>query len=121
MCPADLWSEDADSLREALHVCILPSLIIGGRCGGRRHQVGGVRQRVLLGEGLPAAIVALVGDVTLAQFGLQLSQVQPCLIVLSSEGMKLQPQELQIMVNGLLLHLEGIIRYSASLHMPGRT
>lgn len=47
--------------------------------------MGGVGQRVLLGEGLPAAVVALVGDVTLAQFGLQLPQVQPCLIVLSGE------------------------------------
>lgn len=85
MGPADLWSEDADSLREALHICILPSLIVGGQRWGRRHQVGRVGQCVLLGEGLPAAVVALVGDVTFAQFGLQLSQVQPCLIVLSNE------------------------------------
>lgn len=44
--------------------------------------MAGVRQHVLLGEGLPAAVVALVGDVTLAQLRLQLPQVQPCLIVL---------------------------------------
>lgn len=80
--PAHLWSEDADSLCEALDICILPSLIVRGWRGGRRHEVGRVRQRVLLGEGLPAAVVALVGDVTLTQLCLQLPQVQPCLIVL---------------------------------------
>lgn len=50
--------------------------------------MGRVRQRVLLGEGLPAAVVALVGDVTLAQLGLQLPQVQPCLIVLRNVSEK---------------------------------
>lgn len=44
--------------------------------------MGGVGQRVLLGEGLPAAVVALVGDVTLTQLRLQLPQVKPCLVVL---------------------------------------
>lgn len=80
--PAHLWSEDADSLREALDVRILAPLVVRGRRGRRGHEVGGVRQRVLLGEGLPAAVVALVGDVTLAQLGLQLPQVQPGLVVL---------------------------------------
>lgn len=84
----DLWSEDADPLREALHVGVLPSLVVGGRRRGRGHEVGGVGQRALLGEGLPAAVVALVGDVTLAQFRLQLPQVQPRLIVLRNAAEK---------------------------------
>lgn len=86
--PAHLWSEDADSLRETLDICILPSLVVRSQRGGRRHEVGGVRQHVLLGEGLPAAVVALVGDVTLAQLRLQLPQVQPCLIVLRNSSEK---------------------------------
>lgn len=78
-----LRSEDAHPLGEALHVCILPALlIIRGRRGRRRHEVSGVWQSVFPGKHLPAAVVALVGDVAPAQFSLQLPQVQPSLIVL---------------------------------------
>lgn len=81
------WSEDADPLSEALHIYILPSLlIIRGRRWGRRNQVSRVRQSVLLGEHLPAAVVTLVGDVAFAEFGLQLPQVQPGLIILTNES-----------------------------------
>lgn len=45
-----------------------------------------VRQRVLLGKHLPATVVALVGDVAFAQFGLQLPQVQPGFIILAGES-----------------------------------
>lgn len=82
-----LWSEDADSLCQALDVRVLPALlVVGGRCRGRRNQVGRVRQSVLLGKHLPATVVALVGDVAFAQFGLQLPQVQPGFIVLACES-----------------------------------
>lgn len=78
-----LWSEDADPLSEALHICVLPALlVIGGRRRRRRHKVSGVRQSMFLGKHLPADVITLVGDVTLAEFSLQLPQVQPCLIVL---------------------------------------
>lgn len=43
-----------------------------------------VRQGMFPGKHLPAAVIALVGDVTSAEFGLQLPQVQPCLIVLQN-------------------------------------
>lgn len=46
----------------------------------------GVSQRVLAGKHLPAAVVTLMGDVALAKFGLQLPEVQPCIIVLEEEG-----------------------------------
>lgn len=73
--------EDADALGQALHLAVVAGvLVVGG--GGREHQVGGVGQGVLLGKLLPAVVVALVGDVALAQLGLQLAQVQPRLVVL---------------------------------------
>lgn len=78
-----LWSEDADPLSEALHICILPTLIIRGQSRRRRHKVCWIRQSVFLGKRLPAAVIALVGDVTFAHLTFQLPQVQPCLIVLS--------------------------------------
>lgn len=37
---------------------------------------------MFLGKHLPAAVITLVGDITFAEFSLQLPQVQPCLIVL---------------------------------------
>lgn len=82
--PFCLCSEDAHPLSEALHICILPAIIIiiWGQRGGRTHEVSGVRQGMFFGKCLPAAVVTLVGDVTLAQFCLQLPQVQPCLIIL---------------------------------------
>ena len=83
-----LGSEDADPLGEALHVRVLPFLVVGGRRGGRRHQVGGVGQGVVAGEHLPADVVAVVGDVALAQLGLQLPEVQPRLVVLDGGGEK---------------------------------
>ncbi len=81
-----LWSEDADPLSEALHICVLPALlVIRARRRRRRHEVSGVRQSVFTGKHLPAAVIALVGDVTSAEFSLQFPQVQPCLIVLRNE------------------------------------
>lgn len=82
-----LWSEDADPLSEALHVYILPALlVIRGRRRGRWNQVSRVRQNVLLGEDFPAAVVTLMGDVAFTKFGLQLPQVQPGLIILTNES-----------------------------------
>lgn len=82
-----LWSEDADPLSEALHVYILPALlIIRGRRWGRWNQVSRVRQSVLLGKHLPAAVITLMGDVAFTEFGLQLPQVQPGLIILTNES-----------------------------------
>lgn len=86
-----IWSEDADPLREALHISIFPALIVRGRRRRRRHKVSRVGQSMLLCECLPATVVALMGDVTLAEFCLQFSQIQPCLIVLR-DGMKFQRQ-----------------------------
>lgn len=44
-----------------------------------------VRQSVLLGEHLPAAVITLMGHVAFTEFGLQLPQVQPGLIILTNE------------------------------------
>lgn len=49
---------------------------------GRHDEVFGVNQAVLVGELLPASVVALVGDVALAPPRFELPEVQPGLIVL---------------------------------------
>lgn len=83
MSPLSLLSEDADPLSEALHICVFPAfLIVRGRGRRRRHEVSGVRQSMFSGIHLPAAVITLMGDVTPAEFSLQLPQVQPRLIVL---------------------------------------
>lgn len=52
---------------------------------GRHDEVFGVNQAVLVGELLPASVVALVGDVALAPPRFELPEVQPGLIVLRWE------------------------------------
>lgn len=49
---------------------------------GGRDEVLGVVQASLVGVLLPASVVALVRDVALASPGLELSEVQPGLVVL---------------------------------------
>lgn len=85
-CWFSRFSEYADPLGEPLHVCILPGLIVGAGRRQRGHQVGRVGERVFAGKHLPAAVVALMGDVALTQLGLQLPQIQPRLVVLEREG-----------------------------------
>lgn len=81
--PLCLRSEDADPLSETLHICVLPALlIVRGQRRRRWYKVSRVRQSIFMGKHLPATVITFVGDVTPTKFSLQLSQVQPCLIVL---------------------------------------
>lgn len=61
-------SKDANTLCQPLHISILRALllvVVGRRWRG--HQVRRVGQRVVTGVLLPAAVVALVGYVTLPE------------------------------------------------------
>lgn len=81
-----LWSEYADPLCETLHICILPAvLVIGSLRRRRRHKVSRVWQSVFMGVHLPAAVIALVGNVTFPELSLQFPQVEPRLIVLGND------------------------------------
>lgn len=81
-----LWSEYADPLCETLHICILPAvLVIGSLRRRRRHKVSRVWQSMFTGVHLPAAVIALVGNVTFPELSLQFPQVEPRLIVLGND------------------------------------
>lgn len=72
-------SEDADTLGQPLHLVVLR------REGPTEVPIGGQPrpgQRVLCHKLLPARVVTLVSDVPLAHLPLQLSEVQPRLVLL---------------------------------------
>ena len=83
-------SEDADALGQPLHLVVLrrqgPTEVpIGGQAGPG--------QRVLGHELLPARVVTLVRDVPLAHLPLQLSEVQPRLVLLGPGHQRLAGTE----------------------------